>query len=450
MTLTKSGSTARTMTFPDASIVVAGSTSALTSGIIPVAVSGGLLADATGLTYLSGNLSGTAGTTPAWQSASYWSAGAGTVRAGTAVIVDGTGSGSITTLGGVQMAGALSGATSGTFSNYVNIGYNASGTVTGGFSLSRATGWSAFFRFQENGTDRAQLRNTVTTDGLGLWNGEASLEWCRASGTTLAATVFNVYGTGAGSITTAGGIAMSGALSGVTTLAASGLVATTASGAFGASALLASERVRVAGGTMGTPGSTDVLIADGRISTGSSVVVGGALTVTSVLNVGGDLTGAQNKNSAALFLWSNSSTGTSASAGFEARGDSAGSYRTRISHYGTGYTGTVFGVTAAGYGSILASGSSNGMLIGCPDASKPLYFGSGSTIVGQFSAAGSFVLGNSALATTATDGFPYIPTCAGTPTGTPTTFTGRVPLIYDSTNNKLYAYNSAWKAVTLA
>lgn len=57
----------------------------------------------------------------------------------------------------------------------------------------------------------------------------------------------------------------------------------------------------------------------------------------------------------------------------------------------------------------------------------------------------SAVIGNQALATTATDGFLYIPTCAGPPTGVPTTFTGRIPLVYDSTNDFLYFYRSGWK-----
>jgi len=57
------------------------------------------------------------------------------------------------------------------------------------------------------------------------------------------------------------------------------------------------------------------------------------------------------------------------------------------------------------------------------------------------------VLGAAAVATTATDGFLYIPGCAGTPTGTPTAKTGRVPLVVDTTNNKLYFYSGgAWVA----
>ncbi len=60
------------------------------------------------------------------------------------------------------------------------------------------------------------------------------------------------------------------------------------------------------------------------------------------------------------------------------------------------------------------------------------------------------VLGNqSALATNATNGFLYVRTCAGTPTGAPTAFTGHVAMLYDTTNNKWWAYNGSWRSVTL-
>ena len=65
--------------------------------------------------------------------------------------------------------------------------------------------------------------------------------------------------------------------------------------------------------------------------------------------------------------------------------------------------------------------------------------------------AGTVVLGTQAsLATNATDGFTYIPVSAGAPTGTPTAYTGKVAMEYDTTNNKLYIYNGGWKSVTLA
>ena len=61
---------------------------------------------------------------------------------------------------------------------------------------------------------------------------------------------------------------------------------------------------------------------------------------------------------------------------------------------------------------------------------------------------GSVIIGNSssALATSATNGFLYVPSCAGIPSGTPTSVTGVIPIVVDSTNNKLYFYSGgAWR-----
>jgi hypothetical protein len=65
----------------------------------------------------------------------------------------------------------------------------------------------------------------------------------------------------------------------------------------------------------------------------------------------------------------------------------------------------------------------------------------------RITSAGNIVAGASAaLATTATDGFLYVPTCAGTPTGTPTAITGMAPIVVNTTNNKLYFYSGgAWR-----
>jgi hypothetical protein len=57
----------------------------------------------------------------------------------------------------------------------------------------------------------------------------------------------------------------------------------------------------------------------------------------------------------------------------------------------------------------------------------------------------SLICGLAALTTTATDGFLYLPSCAGAPTGIPTTQTGTVPCVFDTTDGKLYFYTGgAW------
>lgn len=61
--------------------------------------------------------------------------------------------------------------------------------------------------------------------------------------------------------------------------------------------------------------------------------------------------------------------------------------------------------------------------------------------------AGQTAFASAALATSATAGYLTIPSCAGAPTGVPASIpTGQVPFHYDSTNNKIYVYNGAWKA----
>ena len=49
-----------------------------------------------------------------------------------------------------------------------------------------------------------------------------------------------------------------------------------------------------------------------------------------------------------------------------------------------------------------------------------------------------------------TNGFFYIPSAAGAPSGVPTAISGHVPMYYDTTNNFFYVYNGAWKKILLA
>jgi hypothetical protein len=63
-------------------------------------------------------------------------------------------------------------------------------------------------------------------------------------------------------------------------------------------------------------------------------------------------------------------------------------------------------------------------------------------------------VGEPSLATTATLGFAWLPTCAGTPTGVPATPpAGMSAFVYDTTGKKIWMYDqvsSAWKGVVIA
>lgn len=73
--------------------------------------------------------------------------------------------------------------------------------------------------------------------------------------------------------------------------------------------------------------------------------------------------------------------------------------------------------------------------------------GSGGTLRPMVLTGANIVVNGSgaAVATDAANGFLYIPTCAGTPTGTPTAFTGRIAMVYDTTNHQFWFYDSGWK-----
>lgn len=95
------------------------------------------------------------------------------------------------------------------------------------------------------------------------------------------------------------------------------------------------------------------------------------------------------------------------------------------------------------------SAASSAIMVG-PNAGRIVRCAAGGgaslSLVLRWDAGGNFAVGNGAPATNATDGFLYVPACAGTPTGAPTAFTGLAPIVVDSTNNKLYFYSGgAWR-----
>jgi len=107
-------------------------------------------------------------------------------------------------------------------------------------------------------------------------------------------------------------------------------------------------------------------------------------------------------------------------------------------------------VVGAGAQNIFAAqqtGVSNGYTITSDGTNLTHSWHTAGSITAQITANGSFAAGaQGALATNATNGFLYVPTCAGTPTGTPTAITGLAPIVVNTTNNKLYFYSGgAWR-----
>lgn len=100
-------------------------------------------------------------------------------------------------------------------------------------------------------------------------------------------------------------------------------------------------------------------------------------------------------------------------------------------------SGTVFAFTSVGATEARINALTN----------VPMTFFTNNTERMRIDNSGNVIAGASAaLATTATNGFLYVPTCAGTPTGTPTTVTGMAPIVVNTTNNKLYFYSGgAWR-----
>jgi hypothetical protein len=136
---------------------------------------------------------------------------------------------------------------------------------------------------------------------------------------------------------------------------------------------------------------------------------------------------------------------------------------TAVTNARLNYVGTFSASTIGSFPSLLGAGGFGGGIgfldtnvagIYTQDSGASLLFFTGQSasdtagdkVKMRVTATGVIAGTSAALATTATNGFLYIPTCAGTPTGTPTAVTGMAPIIVDTTNNKLYFYSTGqWR-----
>lgn len=145
----------------------------------------------------------------------------------------------------------------------------------------------------------------------------------------------------------------------------------------------------------------------------------------------------------------NTISGTGAYAMFMVQ--SAGAQAGFLSATGAGWTAAgIYLASQANVGGSL----SGGLNIVAEHASGVIRLVTGGTATtnerAQIDAAGNKrFCGTAALSTSATDGFVYLPTSAGAPSGTPTAVTGGVAFEYDTTNDKLMVYNGSWRGIVL-
>lgn len=126
------------------------------------------------------------------------------------------------------------------------------------------------------------------------------------------------------------------------------------------------------------------------------------------------------------------SGGTTALVGGQANGAATGG--------ATNVTGGTGGATGAG-GAVTITGGAGGATSG---NGGNLTLQGGNVTSGDV---GDVALGRGTTTTTRAGDMMYIPTSAGTPTGTPNGSTGRVAMLFDTTNDKAYVYDTSWRYV---
>lgn len=187
------------------------------------------------------------------------------------------------------------------------------------------------------------------------------------------------------------------------------------------------------------PSGVPVTISDSTTSTTTGT---GALIVTGGCGIGGQLTASTMTVTGAVTFNSAGSTFTLNHLLLFGNGFAAyDTARTQPTIYGTSSAGAAYPFLEAG--NLIISPRISGA------ARDVIITAAGTSASFRFNRLGNFVMGEAALATNATDGFFYVRTCAGTPTGVPSSFTGTAAMCYDSTNHKLYVYDSGWKTTTV-
>lgn len=199
------------------------------------------------------------------------------------------------------------------------------------------------------------------------------------------------------------------------------------------------SNVAIGNGTLGSNVSGDACVAVGASALAGNTASDNVAVGANALDT--NTSGTRNVAMGRSALTDNTSASDSTGIGHRALVNSTGTQNTAL---------------GSNAGDLVTSGTAN-TFIGY-NADSDSATGVGRTVIGKDAvgivnncvqlgkAADSVAVGAGAIATTATDGFLYVPTCAGPPTGTPTTITGLAPIVIDGTNNKLYFYSGgSWR-----
>jgi len=147
-------------------------------------------------------------------------------------------------------------------------------------------------------------------------------------------------------------------------------------------------------------------------------------------------------------------------------GTTTGPLKWRTGYFGTSVVSTVFNTNAALDLNLQTNGLNQVLVLHTASATRAVSLtGSNggnpaiSTTGGNLAWGAALVAnanlrlshGTSALATSATEGFLHLQSCAGTPTGVPASIpTAQIPTVYDSTNQRIYFYSGSWRSVAVA
>lgn len=141
----------------------------------------------------------------------------------------------------------------------------------------------------------------------------------------------------------------------------------------------------------------------------------------------------------------NTSNGATASSDIVATADN-GNDNTNYVDLGINSSGNAdpaFTIVGADGGYLYSSGGN--LAVGTESANTDLLFFTTGTLAAdekaRITSGGNLLLGTAAKTVSDTNGFLYLSAMPGVPTGTPTSFTGRVPFAVDSSNNDVYIYS---------